>query len=189
MKSLINFLFELTMLKRLPRAGSFLAGIKHPDTIAEHVFRTTQLAFIIAELEGGNSLHASWLASIHDNAECRLGDLNRVMQKYITNKKEIEMLAFQDQVEHLPESLRKKYIAGFIETEEGITLEAKCVKDADYLEMALQAKMHLEQGIECMQDWINNVEKALQTNTAKKMFTAIIQSNSWDWWKGVKKEI
>lgn len=187
MISLSQFCFELAMLKRLPRSGSFLAGIKNPDSIAEHVFRATHIAFLLAETEGANGEHAAWLSALHDNAEARIGDLNRVMQKYITNKKAIEYQAFCDQVQNLPEKIRIKYIAGFEEFEAAETLEAKCAKDADYLEMAFQARQHLEEGVGCMQDWLNNVEKVLKTKTAQEMFASLVQIHSYDWWKGLKK--
>ncbi len=35
---LVRFCFELAMLKRFPRSGSFLAGVKESDSVASHVF-------------------------------------------------------------------------------------------------------------------------------------------------------
>lgn len=175
------------MLKLIPRSGSFLAGIKNPDCVASHVARATQIAFVLAEQEGGNAEHAAFLASIHDNAECRISDINRVTRRYIVGKNQIERIAFIEQCSGLPESIRTKYTAAFEEFEALETIESLCAHDADYLEMAFQAKYHIDQGISIMQDWMDNVEKALHTNSAKKIFTDITMEHSCHWWTGLKK--
>jgi putative hydrolases of HD superfamily len=38
-KKIVNFIFELSQLKRQTHAGWWKIGIKHPVTVAEHVFR------------------------------------------------------------------------------------------------------------------------------------------------------
>jgi hypothetical protein len=37
-----------------------------------------------------------------------------------------------------------------------------------------------------MQDWINNVEKALKTKSAKQLLELIKKGNSNDWWRDLK---
>jgi 5'-deoxynucleotidase YfbR-like HD superfamily hydrolase len=77
----------------------------------------------------------------------------------------------------------------FDEYEERETLEGKVAKDADYLEMAFQAKIYVEQGHVVAQDRIDNVVRALKTQGAKQLREEMVVSDSSDWWKktGLKK--
>ena len=53
-KNLVNFLFELGMLKKIAHAGSKFAGVKHPDTLAEHTCRAAQIGYFLALAENAN---------------------------------------------------------------------------------------------------------------------------------------
>ncbi len=187
MKQISNFIFELSVLKRLPRSGSFIAGIKNPDTVAEHVFRASQVAFLLAELEGGNGERASFLVSIHDNAEARIGDHHKIMSRYISGKKDFEAEAFYDQISALPMPIQIKMQSAFEEFSGKKTIESICAHDADLLELAFEAKSMLEQGYAGMQDWLKNISGLLQTKSAQKIFAEMQNSTSNDWWQGLKK--
>ena len=50
----VKFAYETGQLKRLPRAGWLLAGVRDPESVAEHSFRVGVLAYIIAALEGAD---------------------------------------------------------------------------------------------------------------------------------------
>lgn len=184
--SLSNFFHELSVLKILPRAGSFIAGIKNPDTVGEHVFRATQIAFVLAEMEGGNGEHSAFLVAIHDNGEARVGDHHKIMSRYISGKKDFEQRAFFDQLNGLPEKVSRKYQDAFQEFECAQTIESICAKDADLLECAFQAKEFLDQGYSGKQNWLNNIEGALKTETAKNIFQEMKSGSSMDWWKNLK---
>lgn len=186
MKSIVDFIHELAILKNLPRSGSFIAGVKSPDTVGEHVFRATQIAFFLAELEGGNGERACFLVSIHDNPETRIGDLNKVQLKYFPNKKDAEVAAFYDQIENLPKPIALKMQSAFEEFEAKKTVESKCAHDADLLELAFEAKKLLSQGFEGKQNWLENISSALVTASGKSLFQEMLTSDSNDWWQGLK---
>lgn len=186
-RSITNFIYELAVLKKLPRSGSFIAGIKNPDTVAEHVFRATQVAFLLAELEGGNGERASFLVSLHDNAETRIGDHHKIMSRYIPDKKDFEAEAFYDQISGLPMPIQVKMQGAFEEFYAKKTTESICAHDADLLELAFEANTMLQQGYAGMKDWLENIEKSLHTKSAQKIFEDMIHTSSNDWWKGLKK--
>lgn len=188
MKKISHFIHELGVLKRLPRSGSFIAGIKNPDTVAEHVFRATQVAFLLAELEGGNGERASFLIALHDNAEARVGDHHKIMSRYIPGKKEWETSAFYEQISGLPMPIQLKMQSAFEEFEAQKTIESICAHDADLLELAFEAKEMLEQGFGAMQDWLDNIQKNLSTTSAQKIFLEMQKGESRDWWQGLKSE-
>ncbi|MBP6256261.1 HD domain-containing protein [Patescibacteria group bacterium] len=64
---------------------------------------------------------------------------------------------------------------------------ARIVKDADYLEMAFQAKIYVEQGYSAAQERIINVGNALKTESAKQLWTEMQTVHSTDWWRGLMK--
>jgi len=47
---IVNYIFEINQLKREQHSGFQLAGIKHPPSVAEHVMRASQIAYILASL-------------------------------------------------------------------------------------------------------------------------------------------
>lgn len=55
-------------------------------------------------------------------------------------------------------------------------------KDADYLEQAFQGKIFVETGFPVAQNWIDNVGKALKTESAKQVWGKMVESHSTDWW-------
>lgn len=184
--NIADFIFELSVLKKLPRSGSFIAGVARPDTVGEHVFRAAEIAFVLAELEGGNGEHAAFLALIHDNGEARIGDHHRIMNHYF-NAGDAEERAFYDQCKRLPSAIGKKVSDAFVEFEERKTIEAICAKDADLLELAFQSKEFLEQGYAGKQNWLDNIEKHLQADSAKQIFAEMKKKSANDWWQNLKQ--
>ena len=75
----------------------------------------------------------------------------------------------------------------FDEYENRNTKEGTIAKDADWIEMAFQAKEYVDMGYAEATDWIDNVEKAVETESAKKMIKEIKKTKFTDWWKGLKK--
>ncbi|MGH4017543.1 MAG: HD domain-containing protein, partial [Pseudonocardiaceae bacterium] len=54
-----NFAFELGVLKRMRRAGWWHAGVRDPESVAEHSLRVAQLASLIAAIEGAEPSRAA----------------------------------------------------------------------------------------------------------------------------------
>tara|TARA_Y100000034_G_scaffold129774_2_gene186881 strand:- start:219 stop:722 length:504 start_codon:yes stop_codon:yes gene_type:complete len=166
------------MLKRTQRTGWWAAGVKDAENVAEHSFRCAIIGFILAKLEGEDAEKIAFECLIHDTAETRIGDMNKVAASYIDSSKG-EKKAFYEQMKFLPKDLAENFIKAY---------ESKAViaKDADLLECALTAKEYLEQGYDT-QNWIDNVRKNLKTNSAKKLLIDIEKTKSTSWWEGLKK--
>lgn len=186
-KHISNFIFEIETLKSIKRSGSSIARVPNPDSIAEHIAIASQVAYILARLEGANAQHCACMMLFHDNAEVRIGDINKVNARYIDSKKS-EMKAHKEQIEKLPTGGLQEELHGFfIEYSEQKSLEAKVCKDADLLELAFQSKIFLEQGFHAKKNWLENIEKSLKTSSAKAIFQSLLKSSSSDWWEGLKK--
>jgi putative hydrolase of HD superfamily len=186
-KKIVNFIFEMSQLKR-KTSGWILAGISttNSPSVAEHTLRTAQIGYILAVMENVNPERVASILLIHDNIEARTGDQNKVSARYF-DKKNTEELVFNEQIQGLGNIIEKKWLNYFNEFEERNTKEGIVAKDADWLETAFQAKEYSDIGFSVTQDWINNVEKALETESAKKLLAKMKQSNPTDWWKSLKK--
>ena len=186
-KNIVNFIFELNQLKRQRHSGFQLVGVKNPDTIAEHALRTAQIGYILAVIEGdANPEKVVSMLIVHDNGEARIGDQNKVSAKYFSNGK-AEAAAFSDQTKNLGKKIEQKWKNYFNEFEERNTKEGIIAKDADWLEQAFQAKEYVDLGYVAAQDLINNVEKALETKSAKLLLKEMKKTKFTDWWQGLKK--
>lgn len=185
-KKIVNLIFELNQLKCQKHSGWFLAGVTNPPSVAEHQLRAAQIGYILAELEGANPEKVACMLLIHDNAEARTGDQNKVSARYF-QKKDGEAQAFQEQLDGLGAGIERKWRQYFDEIENRSTKEGLIAKDADWLEMAFQAKEYLDLGHRSAIDWINNVEKALETQAAKEIIRVMKETEFTDWWQGLKK--
>ena len=186
-KKIVNFIFELGQLKRQVHTGFQLAGVKDPVTIAEHSLRAAQIGYILAVMEEDvNPEKVACMLIIHDNPETRVGDQNKIGANYYS-KKAAEDSAFEAQLVSLGEAVAKKWRQYYLEFEERSTKEGIVAKDADWLEVAFQAKEYLDLGYASCIDWINNVEKAVETGSAKKIIAQMKDTRFTDWWKDLKK--
>lgn len=182
-----KFIFELNQLKRQRHSGFQLAGVKEPDTVAEHVMRAAQIGYILAVMEDdANPEKVASIIMIHDNSETRIGDQNKVSARYFS-KEDAEEKAMLDQLSALGEKIESKWKDYFNEFEKRNTKEGVIAKDADWLEQAFQAKEYVDLGYGSAIDFINNVEEALETKSAKIILEEMKKTNFTDWWQGLKK--
>ena len=186
-KKIVNFIFEINQLKRQRRSGFQFIVVKNPDTVAEHVFRAAQIGYILAVLEGDvNPEKVVAMLVIHDNGEDRIRDQNKIGSRYFSNQK-AEQQAFGDQIKNLGNEIEKKWQKYFLEYENRSNKEGVVAKDADWLEAAFQAKEYLDLGYDMAKNWIDNVAKALETKSAKKIIIEMKKTNFTDWWKDLEK--
>lgn len=184
MKEICNFLFELGHLRRIKHEGWRLTGFDEPESVAEHSLRAAQIGFILSKLENYPDPHkVSTMLVFHDMAECRIGDLHRVAQRYIQID---EKIVVQDQVKPL-KNIGEDLLAFWKKFEYPQDKAGLLAKDADLLEMALTAREYYKKGYHSTQDWINTISTSLKTQSAKKLLACIIETDPVAWWKTLKK--
>jgi len=192
MKNIINYIFEVGVLKREKHNGFKLIGVDALGSVAEHALRAAQIGYILTVLENekhGFNLSPERVASIiifHDNGEARVGDLHKVASRYIDSK-EAEKTAFAEQTERLPKKMADNLLGYYDEFENRETKEGVIAKDADWLEAAFSAKEHYDLGNILAMEWILNVEKALETDSAKEIIKEMKEVRFTDWWVNLKK--
>lgn len=179
LSAVARFLYEAGTLKHTRRTGWWMAGIKDPESVAEHSWRTSLIASLIAKLEGADPARAAFLAVWHDTQETRTGDVNYVGKKYAPSGDPQAVTA--DQTAGMPEALAAaiRDVVGEYEAKE--SPEAICARDADKLECLLQGIEYKAQGYENAQRWIDNSRGRLVTETGQRLADELLGQGSLDW--------
>ena len=159
--------------------GWWHVGVRDPESVAEHSMRVAQLAAIIAAEEGADPARASLLALWHDSQETRTGDLPHTASGYLTKPEPRQITA--DQTDRLPERSREMIRRAVDEYESRQTAEALCAKDADKLEMLLQAVEYRDIGVHRVDGWIDSARKSLNTVTGQRIAEAAVSLSPLAW--------
>lgn len=155
--SLLSLLDAGNDLKRLPRTGWLLAGVRPAESVADHSYATALLALALAESinlnPAAHGLAAPLnierllrLALLHDLAESQVTDLPKRATQRLSRAAKLaaEAAAFEEIVAGAPfadawRALHAEYAAAE-------SAEARLVRDADKLEMVHQALRYRAQG-------------------------------------------
>jgi putative hydrolase of HD superfamily len=181
MEELAKFLYEVGLLKRMRRSGWWVAGIRDPESVAEHTFRTAILGYILARLEGADPLKTAMICLIHDLPETRIGDLHRVNDRYLDSR-EAQKRAWGDQLQSLPEKVADALKDLYELWDDQNSLEAKIARDADLLECFIQALEYRAQGCSSLEKWIEKTGATLKTETARSIARACQNQDPKTWW-------
>jgi putative hydrolase of HD superfamily len=165
-----SFIFETGVLKRAARTGWWFAGIKDPESIAEHSFRTAIIGMMLAAMEGADPARVSMLCLLHDTQETRITDIPHIARRYVTAVPNVDITA--DQVAACPPAVADAITAAVAEYEAGETIEAVVARDADKLECLVQAVEYRHQGTDSVQRWIDSSRAAFKTASAHRLADA-----------------
>jgi len=180
-----GFLYEIGLLKRYKRTGWSQVGVPLPESVADHCFRVSVIASVLAAMEGADPQRAAFLALWHDSQETRTTDLPHLTKNYVSTAANEQVT--RDQVAPLPSSVASMISAAVAEYEAAETQEARCARDADKLECLLQAREYQEQGHANVQPWIDSSLAALATASAKQLAHEAMAQNSLDWLERAKR--
>jgi putative hydrolase of HD superfamily len=144
---LIDFITEAGKLKRILRTGWVESDIPDPESVADHSFRVALITLVLADERGLDTLKSVRMALLHDLAEVETGDLTPIQKDADSEaSKRAENQAMVSLLEKLPESISGTYTSAWREFSEASTEEARLVRDADKLEMVMQASEYLREG-------------------------------------------
>lgn len=174
-----GLLYEFGLLKRYKRTGWLVAGVRDPESIADHSFRAAVIAAVIARLEGGNPERAAFMSLFHDTQETRVTDIPYIGKRYLKAAANEEVTA--DQTRALPGTVAGMVREAVGEYEEQASLEAVCARDADKLECLVQAVEYREQGYQNVQPWIDSSLAAIRTATGKRLAEEALRTGTLDW--------
>jgi putative hydrolase of HD superfamily len=143
---LIDFIAKAGRLKRLPRTGWVESDVPDPESVADHSFRVALIAMILSDAQKLDTLKTVRMALLHDLAEAETGDLTPSQKEAdIEGFKHAEDAAMVRLLDKLPEAIRGAYRAAWREFSDASTEEARLVRDADKLEMVMQASEYQQE--------------------------------------------
>lgn len=180
-----KYLYEIGHLKHQKRTGWWRMGVRDPESVAEHSYRTAVIGYILASLEQANPEKTAALCLFHDTAETRIGDLHWITKRYLRTK-EGEQIAFNEQTEQLPQDIAGKVRTLVGEYEERSSRESLLAHDADLLECLLQSREYEMQGYTKGAEWARICREGLQTETAKKLADACLNGDPGDWFQDLQ---
>jgi putative hydrolase of HD superfamily len=184
MKNIVNFLFEIGILKKTPRSGYQFLGTGN-ESVAEHSFRVAIIGYLLAKNEPKADIQKVVLMSLfHDFHEARTGDHNYVNKRYVTVN---EDKAVNDLAQKLP--FGQDIVSLINEFNSRETLEAKLSQDADQLDFILELKRQQDLGNISAGEWLKYSAKRLITDFAKTLADEIVTTDSSDWWFEKKEEL
>jgi len=177
MKSIVNFLFEVGMLKNTPRTGYHFLGSGN-ESVAEHIMRMTFIGYVMSKLNPAvDETKLIKMCLFHDLPEARIGDQNYVHKKYVkvNEAKAIDDLAqtvfFGEEIKTIIEEFNA-----------GKTEESLLAADADQIEHLLRLKECADLGNNYAHDWIKNAQKRLKTKIGRSLAKIVISTDSTEWW-------
>jgi len=165
MKNLIRFFNRVGDLKEISRRGWVINDIKSPESIADHTFRATLMAWILGSKKRGLKMERLLkMALIHDLCEVYAGDTtpyDSVLPQNIKDRKEFmkkwprfsnaqkiklskekhkkEEKGLDKLLKDLPLNLKKEIKNLWMDYEKGLTPEGRFFKQTDRLESFLQS--------------------------------------------------
>jgi putative hydrolase of HD superfamily len=174
------YLVEAGHLKRTKRAGWWIAGVRDPESVAEHSFRVGVIGYVLAVMEGADANRTAALCLFHDLPETRIGDIPSTGKRYITAADPNEIA--RDQTEGILPDVADS-VRGLIgEFEANDSLEARCAKDADKLECLIQGLEYQAQGYQLAKPWVDTMVMAVRTDAGKRLAEAALRTPVDSWW-------
>lgn len=176
----LEFLYEIGCLRHIQRTWKqFL----NPDfeNLSEHLLRVLWIALILAKYEGVTDTEKIMkMAIAHDLSESRSVDSHYISRQYVDRH---EHEAISDTLSGT--SIADEILAIWEEYEKRDCIEAKIVKDADSLDVDLELKEQEYRGLKLGADTLEGrrfvAEAKLYTDSAKKFWHMIQDSNPNDW--------
>lgn len=177
-KRLIHLFQEIGMLSDTTRSGfAFLGSGK--QSVAEHSYRMTLIAYYLAE-ESGLPLDKEKLLLMclfHDLPEARTADHNYVNKRYVSVNEE----RLYEDYAALPWGNR---VIGWLKEYDASTSnEAKIAHDADQLELLCVLKKEWDLGNKAAEQWFENVFARLITPVAIELAKELKKTPFDEWWK------
>ena len=142
--SVLQFLLHANQLKRVPRTGWVMRGVAGAESVAGHSFGVAFISLILAKMveQPVNEAKLLTIALLHDLPESVIGDLPTPAAAYFPAgaKRKAEAGVLSELLRRL--SCAGQWHAWWQEFEDGTSAEGRLVRDADRLDMLIQAHVY-----------------------------------------------
>lgn len=194
-KSFAEFFSKVNSLKSLYRTGSLAIRARTPESVSQHAFRLSLLAFLLARKLGCNREKLLEMALVHDIHESVCGDITEDFSEYghqkglrLEEKTRLEKNAAEELAAMLPKEESEVFLSLWGEAENGGSVEARALRELDILELLYQISEFRRRGEEG-----NALEIFLKVNSSKikapflRQFLDAIVQRALSGGKGVEK--
>ena len=172
---ILEVFFEIQSLKNLFRQGWLRCGVekKFCESVADHSFSTTMLAWLIADeyLQELDLVKILKYSLIHEIGEIYAGDITPEDNITDSEKYELEIASVKKVFSKLKHG--DKYIKLWEEFENAENKEAKFIKQIDRLEMAFQAHFYENKLDLNLQDFKNSAKSVLKEEVLKDLLQSL----------------
>ncbi len=142
----LQLLLDAQRLKRTPRTGWVTRGVPDAESVADHSFGVAFVALMLGEMleHPLDKTKLLTIALLHDLPESVIGDLATPAKVHFPPgaKRKAEMSTLAELLGKLPPHCAERWRSWWQEFEDGTSIEGQIVRDADYLDMLIQAYVY-----------------------------------------------
>ncbi len=140
-------LFERAAGLKVTRRSGWVErlGLESVESVADHTYATAFMSMVYADIMGLDTCRVVRMALLHDLAESITGDITPGSLP-AGQKESDERAAMDSLLSLLPQDVRAGYSAAWAEYLAGESRESRLVRQADKLEMAMQASRYANAG-------------------------------------------
>lgn len=170
---IFEFLRIVGKLKEVKRTGWVRSGVQGAESVADHMYRMALMGFTLGQEQEVDQHKCIKMALVHDLGESLIGDLVTEGNKPDKISREDKIIKERNAMKQICEVAGDEVGAEiqslWEEFEEGVSKEAKHLRDLDKFEMVLQASEYEEaQGMQ-LQDFFRTTEGKLVTPTFRAL--------------------
>jgi putative hydrolase of HD superfamily len=173
-----DLLLRAARLKDLPRTGWLLRGVGRPESVAAHGYGTTLATLLLLDLVDAplDRERALALAVLHDLPEAALGDVPTPAARHLPPgaKAAAEASLLDEMTAGTP--VAASWRALWAEFDAGVTPEARLVRDADKLDLFLQALLYERAGNRDVGEFWERVDRYDWSYPASRRLLATIRA-------------
>ena len=174
---LLDLLLQANRLKVTPRGGWAVRGLNDVESVADHSFGVVFVALILAELtqKPVDREKVLTMALIHDLPESAITDIPSPALRYFPAgaKRHAELNAITEILSGFPfsEQLRNWWQ----EFEDRTSVEGRLVRDADRLELLLQAYIYERTSANQYLDefWVDQDDREFEFEVTRQLFLTL----------------
>ncbi len=173
----LDLLLQANRLKVTPRGGWVIRGLNDVESVADHSFGVVFVALVLAELvrEPVNREKVLTMALVHDLPESAITDIPAPALRFFPTgaKREAELNALAEILDGF--GFGKRLRAWWGEFEDRSSVEGRLVRDADRIELLLQAYVYERSSSNQYLDefWAGQDDKSFEFEITQRLFLAL----------------